>query len=560
MLKRIFIITIALLIALSISGCGPMVYQEKAGGEVARAIQVTEDGSCVLAITQSRGDNISSVLLTKTDKHGNVQWSQDFGEDRIDMQAYSLQQTVDGGFILAGIIKPDYQNNAFLLKTDSKGEKQWIKTFGGDKSDYAYSAEQTSDGGYIVAGYTYSFAQSRFAAWLIKTDGNGNEQWSRVFSGDKNYYQAFCVSETSDGGYIVLGYEESPDYTSTAAWLLKTDKDGVEQWSNTFGGDTYGEKYYGYALRQTSDGGFIFVKGAYPYYSHRRSEFILVKTDDNGAEQFSQIFQSNAREMKAHSLQQTKDNGYVLTGTMEQQNIYSAFLIKTDHAGQEEWRNLFGSESEDIRAYGLQQTDDGSYILAGTTRTGQQDVSQAWLLKTDENGNEQWSQAFGEEYVAGYELNPLVLIALVLIFSILILNLIIFWLCSGDMKRRNERYRSWVLRFLFLGPLAVTWYRTYRKPADGGIIRGSRLHNLAKNFAINWGIYLLLLPILFIVLFMFVKGPGFMLLAGLALLIEFKTGVLLLIIYIFLVWLAPTVISVIIMLVTMPRKSIKRNK
>lgn len=560
MLKRVLIISIALFIAISISGCGPMVYQEKAGGEDVRALQVTEDGSYVLAITQYRGDNIAAVLLKKTDKHGNVQWSRDFGEDRVDMQVYSLQQTSDGGYILAGTINSSYISNAFLLKTDFKGEKQWLKTFGGDDSDYIYSAEQTSDGGYIMAGYTYSFAQRRFAAWLIKTDENGNEQWSRVFSGDESYNQALCVSETPDGGYIVSGSEESSDYTSIAAWLLKTDKDGVEQWSNTFGGDTYGDKYYGYALRQTSDGGFVFVQGAYPYYYQPRSDFILVKTDDNGAEQFSQIFQSNAREMKAHSLRQTEDNGYILTGTMEQQNIYSTFLIKTDPAGREQWRKIFGNKSEDIRAYSLQQADDDSYILAGAIRTGEQDVSQAWLLRTDEDGAEQWSQAFGEEYVASRELNSLVLIAIVLISSILILNFIIFWFYYRDMKRRGERCSSWVLKFLFLGPLAVMWYRTYRKPADGEVIRGSRLHNLAKNFSVNWSIYLLLLPIIFTVLFMFAKGPGFMLLSGLALLIEFKTGFMFLMIYVFLVWLAPVVISVIIMLVTIPGKGLGKNK
>jgi hypothetical protein len=62
----------------------------------------------------------------------------------------------------------------FLVKTDASGDVQWAKTYGGTNLDRAYSVQQTSDGGYIVAGVTTSFGAGNWDALLIKTDANGN--------------------------------------------------------------------------------------------------------------------------------------------------------------------------------------------------------------------------------------------------------------------------------------------------------------------------------------------------------------------------------------------------
>ncbi|HQO65042.1 MAG TPA: hypothetical protein PK528_15640, partial [Syntrophorhabdus sp.] len=136
--------------------------------------------------------------------------------------AYSLQQTSDGGYILAGWTTPlgndasYYHEDAMLIKTDENGNEVWDNSFGGGGYDRSYSVQQTSDGGYILAGFTKSLGDGFSYAWLIKTDENGNDIWDRTFGRSNNVDCAYSVQQTSDGGYILAG----------EALLIKTDEYG----------------------------------------------------------------------------------------------------------------------------------------------------------------------------------------------------------------------------------------------------------------------------------------------------------------------------------------------
>jgi hypothetical protein len=136
-------------------------------------------------------------------------WEKTFGGTLLDM-AYSVQQTADGGYIVAGVTNSYSagENDFYLVKTDTEGNEQWSKTFGGSDNDSARSVQQTADGGYIVAGVINSYSVGSGDAYLIKTDAKGNEQWSQTFS--KPYYDEWrAVQQTADGGYIVVGVTQS---------------------------------------------------------------------------------------------------------------------------------------------------------------------------------------------------------------------------------------------------------------------------------------------------------------------------------------------------------------
>ena len=124
--------------------------------------------------------------------------------------------------------------DCWLVKTDSYGNPEWEKTYGGNDCDAAEDVWQTSDGGFIIVGITNSFGAGNFDIWLIKTDGNGNELWNRTYGGRKMEYGT-SVQQTSDGGYIIGGFTGSYGMGGNDAWLVKVDNHGNLEWNKTFG-------------------------------------------------------------------------------------------------------------------------------------------------------------------------------------------------------------------------------------------------------------------------------------------------------------------------------------
>ena len=227
------------------------------------SVQQTDDGGYIIAgdaANPTTGEGLQQwVYLMKTDGNGNKQWSKTFAEYAFN-EGYSVQQTTDGGFIIAGTTSSDVLTTYFyLVKTDGNGNKQWSKTFAGEYGyDWGYSVQQTTDGGFIIAGDTMSLSVDNGFGYLIKTDGNGNKQWSRTFGRDNNYTHFVSVQQTNDGGYISVGRTAPKPDPYTDIYLLKTDGNGNKQWSRTFGGNS-GD--YGSLVQQTDDGGYIIFGG-----------------------------------------------------------------------------------------------------------------------------------------------------------------------------------------------------------------------------------------------------------------------------------------------------------
>ena len=102
---------------------------------------------------------------------------------------------------------------------------EWEQTFGGDLNDHSFDVKQTTDGGYIIAGLTWSYGAGKTDIYIIKTDSKGEPQWDLVFGASK-IDGAFSVEQTKDKGFIICGTRESKDSRGVAAFLLKTDKNG----------------------------------------------------------------------------------------------------------------------------------------------------------------------------------------------------------------------------------------------------------------------------------------------------------------------------------------------
>jgi len=220
-------------------------------------VQQDSDESYVVAgVTMSYGAGSADVYLIKSDENGNELWYQTFGGSEFD-SGHSIQQTSGGGYIITGWTYSFSVGSAdvYLIKSDENGNELWCQTFGGSSWDGGYSVQQTSDGGYIIAGRTSSYGAGSGDVYLIKTDEEGNELWYQTFGGNNNDV-GYSALQTMDGGYIIAGYTESFGAGDYDVYLIKTDASGNEQWYQTFGGTS---EDVGYSVQQTMDGGHIIV-------------------------------------------------------------------------------------------------------------------------------------------------------------------------------------------------------------------------------------------------------------------------------------------------------------
>jgi len=237
--------------------------------------QTTDGGYIIVGATRSFGAGADDVYLIKTNAYGDTLWTHTYGGSGGDW-GYSVAQTKDGGYIIVGTTfsfgagGPDI----YLIKIDAYGDTLWTRTYGGKIVEFGYSVAQTKDGGYIIAGETWSFGAGAPDVYLIKTNAEGDTLWTRTYGGDR----AYSVAQTTDGGYIIVGETESIGAGKSDVYLVKTNSEGDILWTRTYGGSG-GDR--GYSVAQTIDGGYI-ITGRTKSFGASKMDVYLIKTDSLG--------------------------------------------------------------------------------------------------------------------------------------------------------------------------------------------------------------------------------------------------------------------------------------
>lgn len=316
--------------------------------------------------------------------------------------AYSGLETSDGCFVLAGTKSLSTGNrlvlnseDGYVVKTNSYGKKIWENYFGGDLDDGLRDIKETQDGGFVAVGYTYSFSSEslRSDAYLVKVNSGGNLLWYKTFD-EGGSEVANSILVTAGGGFILVGTSDDLDIGSRKMYLVRTDREGNKSWSRMYGIGTYQDTAY--SMTEASNGDFVIAGEAFFGASSGQNDIALLRIDKDGNEVWRRTF-GGAYSDEARCVVRTSDNGFAIAGSI-QTDMYSLdgaemVLIKVDANGNELWRKTYKGTNEGLRANSIQQTSDEGFILVGNNpfAVGSYAVN---LIKTDENGNELWRTTY----------------------------------------------------------------------------------------------------------------------------------------------------------------------
>jgi len=337
---------------------------------------------------------ISAGIFAFFDRAYAVAFAKSYGGTRYDV-GYSVQQTSDGGYIMAGLFTPSASDSGdvILIKVDNLGNVVWSKRYGGSREERAFSVKQTSDGGYITVARTRSFVDiTKWDVLLIKTDSNGNLQWARVYSNSSLDDEPSDVIETSDGGYLVVGGAQSRSSSSQNEILvMKIDSSGNLQWVKWFGDTIYQDQAY--SVKRTSDGGYI-VAGRTGSYGSGNADIFLMKLDSGGSVVWAKAYGRSGPDF-GYDAQITSDGGFVVVGYYTSSGDTNAIIVKTNSSGDVQWYRVLGGTGMDA-FYSVAQTSDGGFIATGITKSfGSDTIGDVFLARFNSSGTHQWSKTYG---------------------------------------------------------------------------------------------------------------------------------------------------------------------
>ncbi|WP_197464065.1 T9SS type A sorting domain-containing protein [Rufibacter sp. DG15C] len=249
--------------------------------------------------------------MIKIDGDGNKIWENSYGPCTLK----SLIMTPDGGYLLGGSAyrgveydKTDPGKGGFdywIVKTDSKGVKQWDRTFGGSGEEELRAIVPTVDGGFLLGGSSNSMAgldksqsSNKWDLWLVKLTADGNKVWDRTFYAEGDN-KLTALTATSDGNFLLGGTKPFDNSDSQDYWVLKVNENGNTVWDKTFGGPSFDNLG---SIIETSDGRYL-IGGRSESQGHRdkteakkayiASNFWVLMLDASGKKQWDKTLGSD---------------------------------------------------------------------------------------------------------------------------------------------------------------------------------------------------------------------------------------------------------------------------
>ena len=367
------------------------------------------------------------------DAQSGVQWSTNYGGSSNDIPK-TVQKTPDQGFIIAGqsasadsMVTSNYGGyDAWVVKINANGGLLWEKNFGGTSDEYILDIQVTTDDGYILIGGAFSEDNDlpgnngNSDIWVLKLNQTGVKQWSKNFGGHGVDFGT-SIQETIDGGFILTACTNSagsenfpPGAGGNDILVMKLNASGDLQWQKIYGGSRHdGPK----KILQTADGGYLVGGNTWStngdiIQSKGQSDVLFLKLDETGEIEWSKNFGGVTTD-RMNDFIESSDGNFVMTGTYSEVDLTGSgfggrydenfWILKFNASGEQLWEKNYGGSKYD-ESNSIILTDDGGYLLGGVANSSDGDVADnvglkdIWILKTDDQGDLQWSQSFGGEY------------------------------------------------------------------------------------------------------------------------------------------------------------------
>ncbi|GAB6138174.1 hypothetical protein JCM15060_13630 [Halanaerobaculum tunisiense] len=286
-------------------------------------------------------------------------------------------------------VKIDVKHDDKLLatKTITQDPIKWEKNLGGSSYDNAQDITNTSDGGYVVLGRTESTdedlknekSNSDSDMWAVKLDKDKNIKWQTTLGGS-DFDEGSTVQETNSGDLIISGTKTSTDGDKDISVAkLSADGDVKSDWPKPFGGG----KDKGKSVYPTQDGGYILAGDSDS--TDKDDDMLLMKLDQNGEFQWEKYLDHGDLFDEVNDIKQTDDNGYIVAGSNN--NSGTAGMYKLDSNGEQEWHKNYSGDSVES----VQELSGGGYVFAG--REGSGSGSDMMIAKTEADGDQVWKKS-----------------------------------------------------------------------------------------------------------------------------------------------------------------------
>ncbi|WP_245896428.1 T9SS C-terminal target domain-containing protein [Flavobacterium sediminis] len=373
----------------------------------------------------------------KMDEHGNLDWQKSFGGNKEDL-LQSIALTGDGGFILGGTSASDKgsdktenskgKEDFWIIKLNAKGQQLWQRTIGGSGMEKLLSIAQTKDNGYILGGTSSSNktitpegqtpdlygksedSRGNLDFWVVKLSEAGTIEWQRTIGG-KYVDELRSIQPTTDGGYILGGYSNSPasgdkteeNYGLGDYWIVKLDAQGEIDWQRAYGGEKDDNLN---ALIPTRDGGYLLGGNSNSGATYSKSktnregtDFWVLKLDESGEIEWQQTYNYGKADILT-SLVENKDGTFIIGGYAQSEadksgqktpvktirkdkegiNDYIALKIKSN--GEELWSQTVGSKGDEVMKRLLETRDGGIFWQVPQTALPQKTKRQPKAVMT----------------------------------------------------------------------------------------------------------------------------------------------------------------------------------